>query len=101
MTEFTLVTEVLKSTGIGGIIFLMSYLQQKSTAKSFDTILLNQETRFEQILGLQSKREEQNFNLLKELIGSNNLHNSLLIQIKDKIDSNQFCPYIKNLIKEG
>lgn len=84
MTEFTLYIEVIKNVGFPGVIFCIWYIYHKSQVKTF-----------EKLIEEQSKREERNFKLLKEMIEINECHSSLLSRIAEKLESNQWCPIIK------
>ena len=84
MSEVTFLLDIIKSVGFPGLIFLIWYLYHKSQVKTF-----------EKLIEEQSKREERNFSLLKDMLENNIYHSSLLVKITEKLDSNQWCPVVK------
>ena len=97
MTETTFFVEIIKNLGVAALIFVIWYIDHQSQQKQQkDTV-----EAFNKIIDEQAKREERNFNLLKEMLETNQYHGSLLSRICEKIDNNQWCPYIKNLNKDN
>lgn len=84
MNEVTFLLDVVKSVGFPGLIFLIWYLYHQSQVKTF-----------EKIIEEQSKREERNFSLLKDMLENNQYHTSLLVKITEKLEANQWCPVVK------
>ena len=88
MPELTVIIELIENVGFPGLIFLIWYLYHKSQVKTF-----------EKIIEEQSKREERNHGLLREMLETNQYHTSLLAKITEKLDSNQWCPLVKRSSK--
>lgn len=93
MTEAAFLIEVIKVIGFPAVIFAIWFIDHKSQEKQQkDTV-----EAFNKIIDEQAKREERNFNLLREMLETNNFHGSILSEIKEKINTNQWCPYLKNI----
>lgn len=89
MTEL-LSTPLLKELGTTALMFICFYLILKITEKNLEA-LINQQKDF--IL--------HTFEMLKEMIQVNLLNSSLLQEIKDKINTNQWCPYARKLMNNN
>ena len=91
MTEL-LSSPFFKECGTTALMFICFYLILKITEKNLEA-LINQQKDF----------IAHTFNMLKDMIQVNLLNTSLLQEIKDKINTNQWCPYARKLMnnKEG
>lgn len=83
MTEL-LSSPFLKEFGTTALMFICFYLILKITEKNLES-LINQQKDF----------ITETFGMLKSMIEVNLLNTSLLQEIKDKINTNQWCPYAR------
>jgi Fe2+ transport system protein B len=81
MTDISAFTGLAKLLGFPALIFAMWYLYHKATVEQMNRII------------------ETNFNLLRQMIEQMSVNSGLLASIREKIDSNQWCPYLKNIQK--
>ncbi len=67
----------IENVGFPTLIFAIWYIYHQSQVKSFEKIIQN------------------NFEILKELLETNQYHAALLSRIENKIDNNLWCPILK------
>ncbi len=84
MTETAIFLKLVESIGFPAVIFIIWFLYHKSQTKLY-----------EELLKAQAKREERNFNILKEMLETNQYNAAVLSRIEQKIDANAFCPIVK------
>lgn len=82
-------SDLLKELGTAGLLFGCFYLSQQQTAKNIEA-LINQQRDF----------IDKNFLMLKGMLDCNFMNTSLLQEIKDKIDTNTWCPYSRKFISK-
>ncbi len=71
------------------ILFVILFVYHKSQVKLF-----------ERLLDQQQKREAENFEFLKSLVETLQYHGNLITEIKGKIETNQFCPFMRKNAKD-
>lgn len=81
MSETALLIELVKNIGFPAVVFAIWYIYHKSQVKTFETIIQN------------------NFQVLKDLLETNQYHAALLSRIENKIDTNLWCPILKKSLK--
>lgn len=86
MTEL-LSSPILGELGSTALMFACFYLILKITEKNL-TALINQQKDF----------ITETFGMLKSMVEVNILNTSLLQEIKDKINANQWCPYARKFL---
>ncbi len=74
LNEFT---PFIKSVGFPALIFLIWYIYHQSQTKTFETII------------------QDNFEILKDLLETNQYHAAILSRMESKIDNNLWCPILK------
>lgn len=67
----------VENTGFSVIIFAIWYIYHQAQVKAFEKIIQN------------------NFEILKDLLETNQYHAALLSRIESKIDNNLWCPFLK------
>jgi hypothetical protein len=73
---------LIENVGFPALIFLIWYIYHQSQVKAFELII------------------NDNFEILKDLLETNQFHAALLSRIESKIDNNLWCPILKKeLIK--
>ena len=73
---------LIENIGFPALIFLIWYIYHQSQVKAFELII------------------NDNFEILKDLLETNQFHAALLSRIESKIDNNLWCPILKKeLIK--
>ena len=73
---------LIENVGFPALIFLIWYIYHQSQVKAFELII------------------NDNFEILKDLLETNQCHAALLSRIESKIDNNLWCPILKKeLIK--
>jgi len=83
MTESALILELVKNIGFPAVIFAIWYIYHKSQVKTFEDIVNN------------------NFQVLKDLLETNQYHTALLSKIDTKIEMNLWCPILRNEISKN
>jgi hypothetical protein len=91
----TWIIELIKYAGFPALVFAIWYLYHESQVKAFGENMKLQVKVFEAISAGQSKREDQNYELLKEMLEISRYQAAILARMDNKIDTNQFCPLIK------
>lgn len=86
MTDIQMLIEITKIIGFPALIFGIWFFYHKSS-----TMQLNK------IIDMQAERERANFNLLKDMIDKMDLQSGLLQKLVERVNSNQFCPYVRDL----
>ena len=71
------ITPFIEDVGFPALIFLIWYIYHQAQVKSFEKIIQN------------------NFEILKDLLETNQYHAALLSRIESKIDNNLWCPILK------
>lgn len=71
------ISPLVESLGFPALIFAIWYLYHQSQVKTFMQII------------------ENNFQILKDLLETNQYHAAILSRIESKIDSNMWCPVLK------
>lgn len=87
--EIVSAVELVKLAGFPGVIFLIWYLYHRSQAKTLTTII-----------DQQAEREKNNFELLREMLETNNYHAAVLTRLEQQINNNQFCPIVRKETRE-
>lgn len=82
MQETALIIELTKNIGFPAVIFAIWYIYHKSQVKIFENIIQN------------------NFQVLKDLLETNQYHAALLSRIESKIDTNLWCPILKREVSK-
>ncbi len=83
MSETMIFIELIKNIGFPAVIFAIWYIYHKSQVKTFEEII------------------KSNFEVLKDLLETNQYHAALLARIENKIDSNLWCPILKKSLRNG
>jgi len=73
---------LVENIGFPAVIFAIWYIYHQAQVKSFEKIIQN------------------NFEILKELLETNQYHAALLSRIESKIDNNLWCPILKKEISQ-
>ncbi len=81
MSENTLVAELAKNVGFPILLFIIWIAYHRATMKIFEKIT------------------ETQYSILKDLIETNNCTIGALARIESKIDSNTWCPYVREKMK--
>lgn len=82
MQETALILDLTKNIGFPAVIFAIWYIYHKSQVKTFENIIQN------------------NFQVLKDLLETNQYHAALLSRIESKIDTNLWCPILKREVSK-
>ncbi|MEQ8226019.1 MAG: hypothetical protein ABRQ37_27145 [Candidatus Eremiobacterota bacterium] len=82
MAENTLVVELAKFVGFPIVLFIIWICYHRSTMRIFEKIV------------------DKQYTILKDLIEVNNCTIGALARIEQKIDSNTWCPYTRERMKE-
>lgn len=80
-------SNLIKEFGTAALMFGCFYLILQLTAKNLEA-LINQQKDF----------INKTFEMLKSMIECNLMNTSLLQEIKDKIETNSWCPYSRKLL---
>lgn len=106
MIDLTVLEELVKILGFSAVIFVMWYMDHQAKTKQLDDLIEKQSTReamiFSQLSSVvtqYSEQSAQNFDLLKGMIETNIYQTSIMQEIKDKINNNEFCPFVKSFLK--
>lgn len=67
----------IENVGFPALIFAIWYIYHQSQVKAFEQIIKN------------------NFDILKDLLETNQYHAAILSRIESKIDNNLWCPILK------
>lgn len=89
MAENTFFINLVQIVGVSGLMFVVWYLYHKSSIKTF-----------KDMLDTMAEQAKQNHEVLKEMIQTNLSTIAVLARIEQKIDSNIWCPYVKERMKE-
>ncbi len=81
---------LIKEFGTAALMFGCFYLILQLTAKNLEA-LINQQKDF----------MNKTFDMLKSMTECNLMNTSLLQEIKDKIETNSWCPYSRKLSHRG
>lgn len=74
--------ELIENLGFPALIFIIWMVYHKAQVKSFEQLIEN-----------QSEREKRNFNLLKEMLETNQCQSAAIARLEQKIEKNRFCPF--------
>ncbi len=77
MDIFNQIIPFVESVGFPALIFAIWYIYHQGQMKAFELIV------------------KDNFEILKELLETNQYHAALLSRIENKIDNNLWCPILK------
>lgn len=97
MLDTAFLIEIVKAIGFPAVIFVIWFLYHKSQVEQQKQSSKDNVKMFTKIIDEQAQREERNYKLLKEMLETHQYHGALLSVIKEKIDTNQWCPYIKEI----
>lgn len=95
MPESTFVIEIVKNAGMPALIFGIWFIYHQSQVRIWTANQELQTKVFDRISTEQSKREDQNYELLKEMLEIARYQAAILARMDNKIDTNQFCPLVK------
>jgi len=82
MGESTLVAELAKYVGFPILLFIIWIVYHRATMRIFEKIT------------------EAQYKILRDLIETNNYTIGALARIEQKIDTNTWCPYVREKMKE-
>lgn len=121
MGDAELIKVVVGVVGAGGLFFIAWYLVNKSlTAITSEmtksmAIMVQQTIKeqadreqrnfkvqsdaFNRIIDEQSKREERSYELLRELLESNQINSAMMSRVEHKIDTHHQCPIVRGEIR--
>lgn len=121
MADAELIKVVVGVVGAGGLFFVAWYLVNKSLTaitgemtKSMSAMvqqtIKDQSEReqrnfqmqldaFHRIIDEQSKREERSYELLKELLESNQINSAMMSRVEHKIDTHHQCPIVRGELR--
>lgn len=77
MEILDLITPLIENVGFPALIFAIWYIYHQAQVKAFEKIMQN------------------NFEILRDLLETNQYHSALLSRIESKIDNNLWCPVLK------
>ena len=80
MDMITQLSPLIENVGFPALIFAIWYIYHQAQVKSFEKLMQN------------------NFEILKDLLETNQYHAALLSRIESKIDTNIWCPILKKEI---
>jgi hypothetical protein len=80
--EISLLLKLFESIGFPAVIFVIWYIYHNAQVKTFEKIIAN------------------NFEILKDLVETNQYNATVLSRIESKIDGNLWCPVLKREIKQ-
>ena len=89
------IVELTKFVGFPALVFAIWYFYHQAQVEAFSENMKLQVKVFETISAGQSKREDQNYELLKEMLEIARYQAAILSRMDNKIDTNQFCPLVK------
>jgi hypothetical protein len=78
--ETSIMLKLFESIGFPAVIFVIWYIYHNAQVKTFEKIIAN------------------NFEILKDLVETNQYSATVLSRIESKIDSNAWCPVLKREI---
>jgi len=93
-----IIPELTKMVGFSALVFVIWLITLRfclQIFKTHDQRYVDLLTSQKSILDEQSKREQQNFELLKQLIESNDYVAGAISSLSTKIDNNLFCPLMR------
>ncbi len=121
MGDAELIKVVVGVVGAGGLFFIAWYLVNKSlTAITSEmtksmAIMVQQTIKeqadreqrnfkvqsdaFNRIIDEQSKREERSYELLRELLESNQINSAMMSRVEHKIDTHHQCPIVRGELR--
>lgn len=77
MNIIQMMQPLIESIGFPAVIFMIWFIYHRSQVKTFETIIKN------------------NFEILREMVETNQYHGIILSRLESKIDSNHWCPMVK------
>lgn len=77
MDIYSQIIPFVESVGFPALIFAIWYIYHQSQVKAFELIV------------------KDNFEILKELLETNQYHAAILSRVENKIDNNLWCPILK------
>lgn len=78
--EINVLIKLFESIGFPAVIFVIWYIYHKAQVKTFENIISN------------------NFQILKDMVETNQYSATVLSRIESKIDGNLWCPVLKREI---
>jgi hypothetical protein len=94
-TMIPTIVELVKAVGFSALIFVIWII----TLKFFEKILGQQKSYFEKIVAEQSKRNEENFQVLNKFSDAIEYLGGRVSETNSKVDNNHFCPIIRGDMK--
>lgn len=80
MDVLTQISPLVESIGFPALVFAIWYIYHQAQVRSFEKIIQN------------------NFEILRDLLETNQYHAAILSRIESKIDNNLWCPILKREI---
>lgn len=81
--DVAIMLKLIESIGFPAVIFVIWYIYHNAQVKTFETIIDN------------------NFQILKDLVETNQYNATVLSRIESKIDGNLWCPILKKEINRN
>mgnify|MGYP000891939859 CR=1 FL=1 len=95
MDDFKMVSEFLKYGGVPVLIFVIWMAYHKAQRQADKETHEASVKMFKEIIDGQAKREEQHFELLKEMIEQQSYVGERLSRLEQKMDTNHWCPIVR------
>jgi hypothetical protein len=95
MPQFQAFVELVKVLGFPAVIFAVWYLYHQSQAKAWTAREKAQFDMFSLIAKERDVRDERNYEILKEMLEVSRYQSTILARMDTKIDTNQFCPMVR------
>jgi len=89
-TEILSLIELAKIFGFAALIYWIWQLDHKANNAFFSEFMKQ-----------QGEREKANFAFMTELSENLVIQNGLLVKLVEKVENNQWCPYLRELQKRG
>jgi hypothetical protein len=81
--DISIMLKLIESIGFPAVIFVIWYIYHDAQVKTFENIISN------------------NFQILKDLVETNQYSATVLSRIESKIDGNLWCPVLKREVKSN
>jgi hypothetical protein len=95
MSQGALLIELIKYVGFPAVIFAIWYLYHQSQVRLWSENSKSNSEVFERILRERSIRDARDYELMKNQIEVAQMQAAILARLEQKIDTNQFCPMVK------
>ncbi|MCX6062227.1 MAG: hypothetical protein NT103_08270 [Campylobacterales bacterium] len=117
MGDLEVIKGVWSVAGVGGLFFIAWYIVNKSIVASNERMAemikitfeeqASKEQRnfqmqldaFNRIMNEQSKREERSYELLKDMLETNQCNTGIMARMEHKIDTHHQCPVVRGDLK--